>query len=184
MSYYFIRVAGKTGHNNPNEPEAYVHNEPPKYPKTYYNYYEYCLKNDFIRIGWPDVGDLTKGGRSGALANFYSLESVKPHIKKYLLDFSHIPLKSVVLMPNKDIPGNLYIGEVVGPYQYYHDIPRAPYECAHRLGVMWDKESNGKPKIYHASDLNIGIVGGWWLRAFHEISDAKITDAIDEARGL
>jgi len=183
MSYYFVRVAGKTGHNNPNEPDAYVQNEPPTYPKAYYNYYEYCLKNGVIRIGWPDVGDLTKGGRIGALAHTYSLESIKPHIKRYLLDFSHIPLKSIVLMPNKDIPGNLYIGEVCGPYRYYHDVPRVPYECAHRLDVKWDKDTNGYPRLYHADDLNIGIVGGWWLRAFHEITDSKITDAIDKARG-
>ena len=182
MSYYFVRVAGNTGHNNPNKPEAYVPKEPPAYPKTYYNYYEYCLKKGFIRIGWPDVGDLRKGGRAGALAHFYSLESVKPHIKKYLLKFSHIPLTSIVLMPNKDIPGNLYIGEVSGPYKYYHDVPRAPYECAHRLDVNWDKDTNGNPRLYHAADLNIGIVGGWWLRAFHEITDSKITDAIDKAR--
>jgi len=140
MPYYFVRVAGKTGHNNPNKPVAYVPKEPPAYPMTYYNYYEYCLRNQFIRIGWPDVGDLLKGGRVGALANLYTLESVKPHIKNYLLDFSHIPLESIVLMPNKDIPGNLYIGKVSGPYHYFHDVPRAPYECAHRLKVNWDKD--------------------------------------------
>jgi len=184
MSYYFVRVAGKTGHNNPNIPEAYVPNEPPTYPKTYFNYYKYCLKYGFIRIGWPDVGDLTKGGRSGALANYYSLETVKPHIQKYLLGFLHIPLKSKVLMPNKDIPGDLYIGEITAPYQYYHDIPRAPYECAHRLGVEWDKGRSGKPKLYHAADLNFPIIGGWWLRAFHEITDDKITDAIDKVRSF
>ncbi len=182
MSYYFVRVAGKTGHNNPNEQDAYVPNEPPKYPKTYYNYYKYCLKNNFVRIGWPDTGDLIKGGGTGALARFYSLETVKPHIKKYLLDFSHIPLKSIILMPNKDFPGHLYIGEVISPYNYYHDVPNAPYECAHRLGVEWDKDSSGEPMLYHAADLNIGIIGGWWLRAFHEISDNNITHAIDEAR--
>jgi hypothetical protein len=183
MLYYFIRVAGTTSHNNPKRQDAYVHNEPPKYPKTYFNYYEYCLKNNFIRIGWPDVGDLTKEGRLGALANLYSIESVKPHIKKYLINFSRIPLKSVVLMPNKDIPGNLYVGEVSESYKYYHDVPRAPYECAHQLGIRWDKDINGNPRLYHASDLNICIVGGWWLRAFYEIREFQITDAIDKARG-
>jgi len=149
-----------------------------------YNYYDYCLRNGFIRIGWPDVGDLIKGNRSGALSNFYSLESVKTHIKNYLLDFSHTPLKSIVLMPNKDIPGNLYIGEVESSYEYYHDVPKAPYECAHRLGVKWDKDINGNPKLYHASDLNIGIIGGWWLRAFHKITNQNIIDAIDRTRRL
>jgi hypothetical protein len=182
MSYYFVRVNGKTGHNNPSIPNAYVPKEPPVWPKSNFNYYESCLKNGFIRIGWPDVGDLKKGDKAGALANFYSLESVKPHIKKYLLDFSHIPLKSVVLMPNKDVPGNLYIGEVSGPYNYYHDVPKAPYECSHRLAVNWDRDINGSPVLYHAEDINIGIIGGWWLRAFYEISDAKITDVIDKVR--
>jgi hypothetical protein len=182
MPYYFIRVGGETGHNNPNELISYVKNEPPTYPKKRFNYYDYCLKNSIIRIGWPDVGDLAKGGRAGALANLYSLQSVKPHINKYLLDFYHMPLKSIVLMPNKDIPGNLYVGEVSGAYEYYHDVPRDPYECAHRRKVAWDKDSHGNPKVYRAADLNIGILGGWWLRAFHEIADSKITDAIDKAR--
>ncbi len=184
MSYYFIRVAGETGHNNPGVPEAYVQNEPPEYPKTYYNYYDYCLRNEFIRIGWPDVGDLKNGNRLGALSNFYSLESVKSHIRNYLLDFSHISLKSIVLMPNKDIPGDLYIGEVISSYEFYHDVPKAAYECAHRLGVKWDKGVNGKPRLYRASDLHIGIIGGWWLRAFHEITKQEIRDAIDKAREI
>ena len=182
MSYYFVRVNGNTGHNNPSELDAYVKNEPPKFPKNYFNYYEYCLNNNFIRIGWPDVGDIVKGNRIGALANLYSLESVKPHIKKYLLDFSTISLQSIILMPDKDVPGDLYIGEVTGPYSYYHEVPKAPYECAHRLEVSWDKDTAGDPKRYSASDLNIGIVGGWWLRAFYEIKDTKITDAINKAR--
>lgn len=109
MSYYFVRVNGNTGHNNPSELDAYVKNEPPKFPKNYFNYYEYCLNNNFIRIGWPDVGDIVKGNRIGALANLYSLESVKSHIKKYLLDFSTISLQSIILMPDKDVPGDLIL---------------------------------------------------------------------------
>lgn len=182
MSYYFVRVAGKTGHNNPNEPDLYIPDEPPKYPKTVFNYYDYCLRNNFVRIGWPNVGDLIKGNGSGSLSNGYTLDSIKPHIRKYLLDFSHIPLKSVILMPNKDVPGNIYMGEVYKQYEYYHDTPKAPYECAHRLGVSWDRDSNDNPVIYHASDLGIGIIGGWWLRAFHILTDSIITDKIDAAR--
>ena len=184
MSYYFIRVAGKTGHNNPDDPETYISKEPPEYPKTSFNYYKYCLENNFVRIGWPDVGNLKKGDKIGALSNGYSLESLKPHIKKYLLDFSHIPLKSTILMPNKDIPGNLYVGEVIGSYEYFYDIPEAPYECAHRLAVNWDKDSSGAPKLYNAADMNIGIIGGWWLRAFYEISNSTITNEIDKARSI
>ncbi len=179
MRYFFIRVNGDTEHNNRKNCKAYVPDEPPEYPKTYYNYYEYCLKDGFIRIGWPDVGDLTSGEKKGALAESYSLESVKPLPKKYLLSFSDIPLKSIVLMPNKDIPGNLYIGEVSNPYRYYHDVPRAPYECAHRLGVNWDRDNHGGPRLYDATDLNIVITvkwRWWWRRAFHEITDDKITD--------
>jgi hypothetical protein len=182
MSYYFVRVAGLTGHNNPNDASSFVENEPPAFPDKKYNYYEYCLKNNFVRIGWPDVGDLKKGGKSGALAQAYSLDTLKPHIQKYLLDFSHISLGDIILMPDKGTPGHLYIGEVVGPYEYYHDIPRAPYECAHRLAVNWDKDDSGGPRLYLASNLKIGIVGGWWLRAFHEIKASEMIKEIDCAR--
>jgi hypothetical protein len=135
-----------------------------------------------IRIGWPGIGDLKAGNKFGSLDTLYSLETVKPHIKNYLLDFSHIPLGSVILMPNKAIPGNIYMGVVNKPYWYFHDVPHAPYECAHRLGVTWDKNPDGKPVIYHANKLGINIVGGWWLKAFYTITDSVITETIDKAR--
>jgi hypothetical protein len=91
-------------------------------------------------------------------------------------------LDSTILMPNKENPGEIYIGDVNGPYNYYHDIPDAPYECSHRLSIKWDKDSEGKPIAYHAEDLGIGIMGGWWLRAFHELKDVKLTNRVDEAR--
>jgi len=184
MACFFIRVAGDTSHNNPDEFNSYVENEPPIYPQTYFNYKDDCLKKGFVRIGWPDVGDISKGGKYGSLTDSYSLESyaLKPHIKKYLLDFSQVPLKSIILMPDKDNPGDLYIGEVSSLYKYLHDVPNEQYECAHRLGVNWDKEIDGNPKLYKASELSIGIVGGWWMRAFHEIKNVKITRALDKAR--
>ena len=182
MGYYFVRVAGKTGHNNPSDKLAYVPSEPPNYPKRDFNYCGYCLRNDFVRIGWPGVGDLTKGNKQGALDTLYSLDTLKPHIRKYLLDFSHITLGSTILMPDKDKPGDLYIGQVNKPYSYFHNVPIAPYECAHRLGVAWVKSSNGVPVTYKANDLGINIVGGWWLRAFYTITDEKLIESIEKSR--
>ena len=51
--YYFIRVNGESDHNNPNRRSWYVEGEPPKFPKTYFNYLDYCIENNVIRIGWP-----------------------------------------------------------------------------------------------------------------------------------
>jgi hypothetical protein len=181
MPYYFVRVAGETSHNNPQEHSSFVAGEPPTYPKKYFNHYARCLADGFIRIGWPDTGDLLKGGKNSALTDAYTLETLKPHIQKYLFQFSNMPLGSIVLMPNKDNPGELYIGEVNAPYRYYHDVPNDPYECSHRVGVSWNKDESGMPKAYLASSLGIGIMGGWWLRAFHEIKDKKTISAIDQA---
>ena len=55
--------------------DCYVANEPPNFPERYFNYYQYCLDNNIIRIGWPDVGDLSKKGyKVNALSNCYDLQ--------------------------------------------------------------------------------------------------------------
>ena len=145
MPYYFVRVNGDTAHNNPNHTDCYVHGEPPNYPGTYYNYYNYCLDNNIVRIGWPDVGDILAGNKTNALAKCYDWNSIKPREQGYLTSFSRIPLTSIILMPNKDKPGELYLGEVKRAYRYYYNIPRDPYECSHRVGVNWDRDKNNNP---------------------------------------
>ena len=54
------------------------------------------------------------------------------------------------------------------PYHYFHDPPAAPYECAHRVGVTWDRDDGGFIR-YSAASLGMTTDGGFWLRAFHRI---------------
>jgi hypothetical protein len=77
---YFVRAKGATLHNNPNVPGYYVPGEPPIFPKTAFNYADFCLERGIIRIGWPDTGALNASGKTGALAHGYTLESLKPYI--------------------------------------------------------------------------------------------------------
>ncbi len=182
MPYFFVRVNGETAHNNPASIDCYVPNEPPNFPTTYFNYYQYCLDNNIIRIGWPDVGDILAGAKYGVLANCYDLAALNSSLQEYLRSFSRITLENVILMPNKDNPGELYIGEVIEPYCYYHNIPKDPYECSHRLGVNWDIDKDSNPIVYSANTLGINIHGGWWMWGFYEIQDIRIINNIDHAR--
>ena len=182
MPYYFIRANGNTGHNNPNDPKCYVRGELPNFPNTYFNYYQFCLDNNIIRIGWPDVGDILAGNKTKALANCYDWNSIRDYVQGYLSSFSQIPLKSIILMPNKENPGELYIGEVIKTYWYYHNIPHDAYECSHRVGVCWDRDGNGNSIRYWANQLGICIIGGFWRWAFYELKDVAIINNIDNER--
>jgi hypothetical protein len=189
MPYYFVRVNGNTSHNNPNDVACYVQGEPPRFPVTYFNYYRYCLNNKIVRIGWPDVGDILAGNKVGALATCYDLYNIdndpiktRRIIKEYLVPFSQIPLKSIILMPNKDNPGELYCGEVIKTYWYHHNIPADPYECSHRVGVEWDRDGNKNPIIYHASQFNMSTRGTPFAKAFCEIKKEDIIKAIHRVR--
>jgi hypothetical protein len=57
MNMWFTRSNGDTPLNNPNLLD-YVQGEPPEYPKTAYDYHDKCLKQEFARIGWSNIGDL------------------------------------------------------------------------------------------------------------------------------
>ena len=99
MPYYFVRVNGETAHNDPNSQNCYVKNEPPFYPANYFNYYQYCLDNNIVRIGWPDVGDLLIGNKANALANCYQWNTLEDRKRDYLTSFSQLPITSIILMP-------------------------------------------------------------------------------------
>ena len=34
----------------------------------------------------------------------------------------------------------VYAGDATLPYSYFHQPPAHPFECAHRLGVRWDRD--------------------------------------------
>jgi hypothetical protein len=163
---YFVRVNGDTLHNNPNIPSLYVLDEPPLYPYTYFNALNYCLHNNMVRIGWPDTGDLTKPHKTGALAQGYTARDCKIHHQDYLRTFANISVGSTIVMPDKDHSGDVYLGRVTQPYHYFHDVPVAPYEYAHRLGVEWLRDKNNQPIRFLAHELGMATKGGFWLRAF------------------
>ena len=179
---YFIRVNGHTRHNDPNDQDCFVPGEPPEYPITFFNYYNKCLEGRFVRIGWPDVGDLRMADGAGAVANCYNWHDIPQHIGGYLDGFLNIPVRSTVLMPNKDNPGELAIGTTTSEYYFVHDVPNDPYECAHRIDVQWNINEQGNPIQYQANELGINIRGGWWRRAFHHIGDDNAIDCVRAAR--
>jgi hypothetical protein len=179
MKYYFVRVNGKTSHDDPRKKDCFVAVEPNSFKRaSYSNYLNYCFENNIVRIGWPDVGDLRTGDRQGAKSNCYYLASLKPHIRQYLLEFRKIQPGSILIVPDRDNPGDIYISEVVEPYRY--DL-RGPYECSHRVGVKWDRDQLGRPILYTSGQLGISK-GGWWLRAFHEITEPKFITRISMVR--
>jgi hypothetical protein len=179
MKHFFIRVNGQTVHNNPIEKDCYVPGELTHFLRNgYSNYLSYCFENDIVRFGWPDVGDISKGKRIGAKANCYDLDSIKSYIRKYLLQFSDIQSGSILIVPDRDKSGDIYICEVVRTYWYETN---GPYECAHRVGVKWDRDYQSQPILYTSEQLGISK-GGWWLRAFQEIKEPEIITKIASIR--
>jgi len=171
MKYFFVRVNGPTLHDDPCNKECFVDFEPKAFKRgRYSNYLNYCFENDIVRMGWPDTGDLRIKEREGAKANCYTLLTIKPYVRQYLLDFSSIQPGSIILVPNRDKSGDIYVCEVVQAYWY---DTSGPYECAHRVGVKWNRDNIGQPVLYKAEQLGI-VIGGWWLRAFHEIRDQQV----------
>jgi hypothetical protein len=193
--YYFIRANGETAHSDPKNSNCLVKNEPPGYFNYLWDLNRYCFRKNIIRIGWPDVGEITSAMRSpngkgtGALASCYNWRNAN---QKYLMGFSQIPVGSIILVPDRPhagyngIAGDIYIAETVGVYYYHHNVPIDPYECAHRINVEWDRDKIGNPELYTAAQLSISIYGGFWVRAFYEIlngqNDAYIIANIQRER--
>jgi hypothetical protein len=136
--YHFVRVNGNTGHNDPSKPACYVPNEPPRWPVTYFNYADYCLANSIVRIGWSGTGDLREMAEPPASTPCYN--PLPERVRRYLRNFREIEPGDGVLMPDKERPGVVFAGTVCSRYHYFHDVPRHPYECAHRAGVEWDRD--------------------------------------------
>ena len=163
---YFIRVNGNTLHNNPDVSRLYVPGESPRYPETYFNGLNYCFSHNIVRIGWPGYGDMRKPDRVGALSKYTNSEFTSKQ-QEYLRNFADILEGSTIVMPDAGNPGDVYLGIVNAPYHYFHDVPLAPYEYSHRLGVKWMRNGNGDPIRFFAHELDLSIAGGViWPRAF------------------
>ena len=80
MNIWFVRTNGNTAHNNPND-SGYVPGEPPHYPQTEFNYSQKCLKEGFVRYGWPNTGNRTEKNPVRLAPLSYSLMILKHAIK-------------------------------------------------------------------------------------------------------
>jgi len=192
MNVWFIRAGANTAHNNPATVD-YVPGEPPTFPETYCNYHDKCLSDGFVRISWPNTGDLMDPGRGRLAAAGYSFEDLNERRRRYLTQFTTIRTGDLVLMPAYTELGEVHVGVVVlrdratrevvslqpglPAYYYHHDIPRGEwYECAHRVDVLWDWKSKGVPGIHH-------IAGLAWLLSFCAVEKGRAR-AIEAAKSV
>ena len=179
MKYYFVRANGSSCHNDPKNISCYIAGEP---GGNSFDYFQYCLNNNIARIGWPAVGSLSKKNDKNAIPSCYSFDTLEGHVKEYLNDFQAIARNDIIIMPTKKGSSAVHIGQVNRCYHYEYDIPDKPYECAHRIGVYWDKNSSGTPVIYSLSSLGINNQGGWWIKAFSKIESDNTIKIINSLR--
>ena len=175
--FFFIRANGKSAHcednRKANRKGDRMPGEPPDNRDHYFSYVDKCLADGFIRIGWPNSGDLREDSPKPPLpkCHYNCVKGLKPHIQHYLRSFQAIEPGSVILMPDRDHPGRLYLGVVADndAYEYFYNPPSDPFECAHRRRVKWLPTGP-----LHAKDFGISIAGGVWRRAFAQIRDPKV----------
>jgi hypothetical protein len=182
-NYFFVRANGQTVHNDPARPGCFVADEPPAFPRTDFDHVQYCLGYDVVRIGWPGVGDLRLATEVPDFSPCYG--RLPQRTREHLLAFRSIPVGAGVLMPDKQRPGVVYAGDATLPYSYFHQPPAHPFECAHRLGVRWDRDPvTGLPADYRAADLGMSSRGGWWLWPFHHLAPGRHDELIARIDGV
>ena len=180
--YYFVRVNGRTAHNNPDKPGCYVEGEPPVFPASAYDYVEYCLGYDVVRMGWPAAGDLRQSAEVRDGTPCYGAFTDRQ--REQLREFRDMPVGAGVLMPDKQRTGVIDAGDVTLPYSYFFELPNHPFECAHRVGVRWDLDpETARPVEYRAEDLGVSTRGGWWLWPFHHLSTEKHAELVGRING-
>ena len=198
MDVWFIRTNGGSAHNDPANPAAYVPGEPPDDPETEFDYREKCVAEGFVRIGWPNTGDLRAPGRGALVEEPYIWESLDEKHQDRLRDFAAIPTGDLVLIPAGGEVGECHLGRVVrrirrgsrgrvvmrtglSSYHFFHDLPRGePYECAHRLDVLWDCEPDGEPAV-HAFE---GLKGPWRHPFQHVVEAGDAVARVAQEAGL
>jgi hypothetical protein len=161
---WFTRTNGETAHNNP-ESLNYVPGEPPWLPNRAFDYREKCLRDGFVRVGWPNTGDLRAPGTGRLAAEGYAIESIDPGEQKRLRMFARIQTGALFLIPagrgecefhlglvvRREKPGGAVVGLRPGvpAYYFFHGIVHGEwYECAHRVDVLWDFEDMGTPAVH------------------------------------
>ncbi|MDB4950402.1 MAG: hypothetical protein JWM27_3051 [Gemmatimonadetes bacterium] len=193
MGIWFVRSNGETLHNDPNLP-TFVPGEPPTFPKRSFRYREECLRDGFVRVGWPAAGDLRQPGWEARADHIYS-PSMQPHHRSYLQQFSTIRTGDIVLMPSEQHPYLVHIGAVVirdtrtrqvttvhpglPAYRYHFDVGHGDwFENAHRVDVLWDADAEGRAEAH-----DLPMLRGLWRRAFAPVRQGA-SDVATLARGL
>jgi hypothetical protein len=184
MNIWFIRTGGDTPLNNPYSPD-FVPGEPPTYPKTAYDYREKSLEEGFARIGWPNTGDLREENPTRLAPDGYSFQTIEPLHRNFLRKFRSIKAGDLILIPSIEETYTAYLGialtinrlrvpPYINPrpdaYYHYYNLDKGDwYECAHRVNVLWAKDSNDEFAIYQFHELETIN----WRYAFSEVKNDK-----------
>jgi hypothetical protein len=195
MSVWFVRSNGETLHNQPDSPR-FVPREPPIFPERTFDHRDLCLRDGFVRVGWPAVGDLRLPGWHERALNMY-VPYWDSRYQRYLEQFGRILTGDTVLLPSGLGQYSVHIGVVVlrdvgtrrirtvrprlPAYSYHHDVGRGDwFENAHRVDVLWDADVAGVPGVHHVPGL-----GGLWRRAFGAVgAGANDVKALARTLGL
>lgn len=182
MGIWFVRSNGETLHNNPASP-LFVPSEPPTFPDRTFDYRAICLRDGFVRVGWPATGDLRLPDWPERASRTY-----RPYwdsrYQRYLEQFLEIQTGDIVVMPSGLNRFSIHVGAVVlreassrqirtvrprlPAYSYHYDVScRVWFETAHRVDVLWDADATGRPATHEIPSL-----GGIWRRAFGGIGSA------------
>lgn len=186
MDVWFVRSNGETGHNQPGT-KLYVPGEPPNFPARVFNHRLDCLAGGFARIGWPASGDLHELGWRVRARDAYG-EITSRHLV-YLERFANIRLGDLMVMPAEREKFDVHLGIVIPngkrpqarprsvPYYYHYDVRAGEwYEDAHKVPVLWNRESAGGWAV-----VSIPHLGGLWPTAFGRVVRAK-NEIIDLAK--
>jgi hypothetical protein len=192
MDVWFVRSNAKPVHNNPSNLRDYVPGESfVKKPR----YRTVCLDCGFARIGWPNTGDLRHPGLNRRAPNgCYTFEKLDEDYQKhlrfqgYLTQFASIVTGDLILMPADIQKYDVHIGVVVqrdlttreiistqpGQKAYYYVPYGEFYECAHRVDVLWGKDTDDSFGVYHLEGMN-------WRLAFSPVNEDVKVHAIQIA---
>ena len=183
MAVWFARSNGDTLHNEPDSPR-FVAGEEPVFPNRAFDYRAECLRDGFIRVGWPAAGDLSRPEWRERAATVYG-SYWGSHYQSYLEEFLTIRTGDVALMPARSERCVVHIEAVVlrdattgriltvrpglPAYIYRFDAATgARFENAHRVSVLWDADAEGAYGVHTVQGL-----GGPWRRSFAKIGAAE-----------
>src|SRR4051812_7955233 len=148
MATWFVRSNGETLHNNPSTP-LFVAGEPPTFPNRTFDHRETCLREGFVRVGWPATGDLRLPDWTQQASQTYG-PYWGSRYARYLEQFLEIRTGDIVVMPSGLGRFSVHIGSVVirepssrrirtvrprlPAYSYHYDVScHQWFETAHRV---------------------------------------------------